>query len=87
MRIITLFHFKLENFLARPALFTVGFGGASVAACAVWQYENMRDEAMKTKMRSFGLGWGDSKLVHTCLHTLYNELLFFVGKLATFEKR
>ena len=45
----------------RPVIFTIGFGGASIAGCAVWQYENMRSEAMRTKLRSFGLGWGAAK--------------------------
>jgi len=47
--------------LVRPVIFTIGFGGASIAGCAVWQYENMRSEAMRTKLRSFGLDWGAAK--------------------------
>ena len=38
----------------RPAVFTVGFSGASLAGCAVWQYENMRSEAMKAKRWDWG---------------------------------
>ena len=45
----------------RPVMFTIGFGGASIAGCAVWQYEGMRSEAMRTKLRSFGLGWGEAR--------------------------
>ena len=47
---------KLTLSPVRPAVFTVGFSGASLAGCAVWQYENMRSEAMKAKRWDWGRG-------------------------------
>ena len=41
--------------LVRPALFTAAFSGGTLGACAIWQYENMRSEALKVK--SEGWGW------------------------------
>jgi len=40
--------------LLRPVLFTAAFSGGSLAACAIWQYENMRSEAIRVKTE----GWG-----------------------------
>ena len=40
--------------LVRPAVFTVAFTGGSLACCAVWQYENMRREALMSRV----VGWG-----------------------------
>jgi len=39
--------------LVRPVLFSLAFGGGTVAACALWQYENMRAEAKKFKIVSW----------------------------------
>jgi len=39
--------------LVRPALFTAAFTGVTMGGCAVWQYENMRREALRSKV----LGW------------------------------
>ena len=36
--------------LLRPAVFTVAFSGASLGACAVWQYERMRGEALRSRV-------------------------------------
>jgi len=37
----------------RPGIFTVVFTGTSIGACAIWQYEGMRREALRTKV----MGW------------------------------
>lgn len=46
--------------LVRPAMFTAGFSVATMAGCSIWQYENMRSEALKAKMMNFGFGWKDN---------------------------
>ena len=40
--------------LARPAVFTAVFTGTTIGGCAVWQYEGMRREALRSKV----MGWG-----------------------------
>lgn len=39
--------------LTRPVLFSLMFGGGTMAGCAIWQYENMRAEAQRTKFMSW----------------------------------
>jgi len=39
--------------LVKPAIFTAVFTGASIGGCAIWQYEGMRREALKSKV----IGW------------------------------
>ena len=36
--------------LIRPAVFTAAFTGAAMGGCAVWQYENMRREALRSRV-------------------------------------
>ena len=47
--------------LVRPAVFTVTFTGGTIAAGAIWQYENMRKEALKTRMLGFGWNVGEQR--------------------------
>jgi len=41
--------------LVRPTLFAFAFSGCSIATCAIWQYENQRDAALRSKMPDW---WG-----------------------------
>jgi len=36
--------------LLRPCIFTLSFSGASLSVCALWQYENMRSGALKSRI-------------------------------------
>ena len=36
--------------LVRPTMFAFAFSGTSIGACAIWQYENQKDAAMRSKM-------------------------------------
>ena len=48
--------------LLRPAAFTVAFSGAALGSCAVWQYENMRSAALKSRVQGmWGEVWGGQK--------------------------
>ena len=42
-------------------MFTVGFSGVSIAGCAVWDYEEQKKGALRTRLRSFGFGVGEAK--------------------------
>lgn len=44
--------------LLRPTVFFAVFSGSSLIGCAVWQYENMREAARRSKL----LGWSGSLL-------------------------
>ena len=41
--------------LVRPTLFAFAFSGCSIAICAIWQYENQRDAALRSRMPEW---WG-----------------------------
>ena len=41
--------------LVRPTIFAFAFSGCSIATCAIWQYENQRDAALRSKMPDW---WG-----------------------------
>ena len=41
--------------LVRPTLFAFAFSGCSIATCAIWQYENQRDAALRSRMPEW---WG-----------------------------
>ena len=58
---LTKFH-HIYNFLSvRPVVFTVGFSGVSIAGCALWDYEEQKKGALRTRLRSFGFGVGEAK--------------------------
>jgi len=49
--------------LVRPTIFSIAFGGGTVCACAVWQYENMRLQAARGRVQDWwtGMEWGVKK--------------------------
>eukprot|EP00088_Acartia_fossae_P008923 TRINITY_DN14302_c0_g1_i1.p1 TRINITY_DN14302_c0_g1~~TRINITY_DN14302_c0_g1_i1.p1 ORF type:complete len:338 (+),score=-9.84 TRINITY_DN14302_c0_g1_i1:32-1045(+) len=44
--------------LKRPVMFTFAFTGCTVAGCAIWQYENMREAARRSRLPNFDFGFG-----------------------------
>jgi len=48
--------------LIKPAVFTAAFTSGSLVCCAVWQYENMRKEALKRKIFDWGWGGGGAQV-------------------------
>jgi len=49
--------------LVKPAMFTVAFTGGTIGFCAIWQYENMRAEAIKSRFKEFGWAKSNSRKV------------------------
>ena len=49
------------NLSVKPAMFTVAFTGGTIGFCAIWQYENMRAEAIKSRFKEFGWAKSNSR--------------------------
>ena len=64
--------------LVKPAIFTAGFCGATMAGCAIWQYENMRSEALKAKMMNFGFGWKDNSARYKLQNLIKHRVIIIV---------
>ena len=61
--------------IVRPAVFNVGFGVSSLTVCSIWQYENMREEALRAKQLGYGWPWTQEHSRYNIIYPVYDFLI------------